>query len=182
MSSVERDMTRRLVTSIAISALLAVPGCAGGARPGAGTPSRGATPTSSGPAATPTPTGTHGRQPADPSPTSATLIAFVLVGSGGSGDAAGEVTAPEQFDRFLAGSPAIERVREATERHRRAGVRLFAFVVNGCQNDAASLVIQPARVYATLTGGAGIQCFVAEQYLAVFAVPAGLVPDGARVG
>jgi hypothetical protein len=52
----------------------------------------------------------------------------------------------------------------------------------GCQNDGAALAIQAGRIIATLTGGEGIACFVAEWYLAVFAVPAHLVPPGTRVG
>jgi hypothetical protein len=93
------------------------------------------------------------------------------------------VTTPEQLDRFLRGAPAADQqVRAAVQRHRKAGVRLFAFLLDGCQNDGAALVIQPARVYATLTGGVGVECFVAERYLAVFAVSAATVSGRARIG
>jgi hypothetical protein len=112
-----------------------------------------------------------------------TLIAFVQVDPGGSGGAAGEVTAPDRLDRFLVGPAQADRqVRDAVQRHRGAGVRLFAFPLSGCQNDGATLLIQGERVYAVLTGGVGVQCLVAEEYLAVFAVSAGLVPPRARIG
>ena len=64
---------------------------------------------------------------------------------------------------------------------RRAGDRMFAFVLAGCQNTGATLAIRSDRIAATLTGGEGIACLVAEYFLAVFAVPAHLVPPGARV-
>jgi hypothetical protein len=73
-------------------------------------------------------------------------------------------------------------VRAAVARHGGADTRLFAFVLAGCQNDGAALAVRAERITATLTGGEGVACFVAEWYLAVFAVPAGLVPPGARVG
>ncbi|MFG2043058.1 hypothetical protein [Dactylosporangium sp. NPDC048998] len=54
--------------------------------------------------------------------------------------------------------------------------------LSGWQNDGATLVMPPGRITATLTGGEGTACFAAEWYLAVFAVPARLVPPGSRVG
>lgn len=157
--------------------LAAVAGCTTPNPPPAATPS-GVASTS----ATAVPTSLPRHRSTDSAPASATLIAFVQVRSD-SGDAAGEVTRPEQLEPFLVGPPAADQqVRDAVQRYRRAGVRLFAFVLNGCQNDGASLVIQPARIYAILTGGVGVECFVAEQYLAVFAVPTALVADRARIG
>ncbi|MEU7870360.1 hypothetical protein [Dactylosporangium sp. NPDC049140] len=121
----------------------------------------------------------------DPSPAPASapaLIAFVMVRDGGTGGAT-EVTEPGQIDRLVAGPPAaIESARAAVARNAGPDLRIFAFVLPGCQNDGAALTTGAARITATLTGGAGTACFVAEWYLAVFAVPARLVPPGARVG
>ncbi len=93
------------------------------------------------------------------------------------------MTTPEQLDRFLAGVPeAGPKVRDAVARTHRPGVRLFAFLLTGCQDNGASLVIQGSRVYAFLTGGAGIKCLLAEHYVAVFAMPAGDIPANAHIG
>jgi hypothetical protein len=114
--------------------------------------------------------------------TSAQLIAFVQVSAASTG-AAAEVSGPDQIGRLVDGPPAaVESVRAAVARHTSTHTRLFAFVLAGCQNDGAALAIQAGRITASLTGGEGIACFVAEWYLAVFAVPASLVPPGARVG
>ena len=105
-----------------------------------------------------------------------------MVLTAGTGGAT-EVSEPGQIDRLADGPPAaMESVRAAVAGHRGADTRLFAFVLAGCQNDGAALAIQPGRITATLTGGEGTACFVAEWYLAVFAVPAHLIPPGARVG
>jgi hypothetical protein len=140
-----------------------------GASPGAAaTPSSSAGPSSQAPAASPA--------------SSATLIAFVVV-LAASTDGATEVSGPDQIDRLVGGPPeAIELARAAVARNNGTDIRRFAFVLAGCQNDGAALAIAAGRITATLTGGEGIACFVAEWYLAVFAVPAGLVPPGARVG
>ena len=113
---------------------------------------------------------------------SATLIAFVMVSAASTGGAT-EVSGPGQIEGLVDGPPAaVESVRAAVARNSGAGTRLFAFVLAGCQDTGATLAIRTERITATLTGGEGIACFVAEWYLAVFAVPAGLVPPGARVG
>jgi hypothetical protein len=105
-----------------------------------------------------------------------------MVLAAGTGGAT-EVSEPGQIDRLADGPPAaMESVRAAVARNSGADTRLFAFVLAGCQNDGAALAIQAGRMTATLTGGDGIACFVAEWYLAVFAVPAHLVPPGTRVG
>lgn len=184
---------RRLFVLIVVCGLLTVAtGCGTPSRSPVGPPSGGSGPSATaGPAGTAAPTGPagptappggSGRRSGAPAPASPTLIAFVQV-RGGAGDAAGEVTGSEQLDPFLTGPPAADQqVRDAVRRHRGAGVRLFAFLLTGCQNNGASLVIQPARVHAVLTGGLGVRCFVAEHFLAVFAVPAALVPDRVRIG
>jgi hypothetical protein len=111
-----------------------------------------------------------------------TLVAFAMVLSGSTG-AAAEISGPDQIDGLVGGPPAVvESARAAVARNSGAGTRLFAFVLPGCQNEGAALAIQAKRVTAMLTGGEGIACFAAEWYLAVFAVPTGSVPPGARVG
>jgi hypothetical protein len=140
---------------------------------GAGT---GAAATRSPSAGAPSPT------PAASRASSATLIAFVMVRAAGTGGAT-EVSGPDQIDRLVDGPPAaIATARAAVARNSGADTRLFAFVLAGCQNDGAALAIQPGRITATLTGGEGIACLVAEWYLAVFAVPDDLAPQGTRVG
>jgi len=177
---------RRLSMSIAVCAVLALPGCRGPARPpeadhpAAGQPT-GSPSVAPSPSATGTPTSPPSPPPASATPSTG-LIAFLQVRAVDSA-AASEVTTPAQLDRFLAGVPEADpKVRDAVARNRRTGVRLLAFVLAGCQNDSASLVIQRSRVYALLTGGVGTQCFVAEHYVAVFAVPAGDIPANARIG
>lgn len=105
-----------------------------------------------------------------------------MVLSSGTG-AAAEISSPDQIGPIVGGPPAaVEAARAAAARHGGAGTRLFAFVLGGCQNDGAALAIGTDRITASLTGGEGIACFAAEWFLALFAVPAGLVPPGARVG
>jgi hypothetical protein len=126
--------------------------------------------------------GASSHAPAASPGSSATLIAFVMVMDGGTG-AAIEVSGPDQIGRLVGGPPAaIESARAAVAGHSGADTRLFAFVLAGCQNDGAALAIYAGRITATLTGGKGYACFVAQWYLAVFAVPASLVPPGTRVG
>jgi hypothetical protein len=177
---------RRLSMSIAVCTMLALAGCRWPAHPPeadrpVADPPTGSPSSALSPSATGTPSGPSS-PPVSPTPASTGLVAFFQVRAVDSA-VASEVTTPAQLDRFLAGVPeAGPKVRDAVARNRRTGVRLFAFVLTGCQNDSASLVIQRSRVYAFLTGGVGIQCFVAEHYVAVFAVPAGDIPPNARIG
>ncbi|MPZ79619.1 MAG: hypothetical protein GEV28_04140 [Actinophytocola sp.] len=60
-----------------------------------------------------------------------------------------------------------------------AGSRGFAFVLAGCADTAAVLLLGDGRITADLTGGEGTNCDAAEYYLATFDVDAELVPDGA---
>ena len=111
-----------------------------------------------------------------------TLIAFVMVPAAGTAGAI-EVSDPAQLDRLAGGPPeATGAARAAVTRARGPGVRMFAFVLSGCRNTGATLELGARRITATLTGGEGVACFDAEWFLAVFAVPAPLVPPGARVG
>ncbi len=113
------------------------------------------------------------------------LIAFTQLRRNEPTSAAGaEVTTVAQFDRFagdlLAGDTSDVRGRVA--QYRKDGIRLFAFVLSGCQHDGASLVIRDTRISAMPTGGENVSCFVAEYFLAVFAVPADRVPANVTVG
>jgi hypothetical protein len=165
----------------ALALTLTAAGCGVHEEPSA-TPPR-STGASTGPAATVPPSaGGSSPTPAASPASSATLIAFVMVLPASTGGAT-EVSEPDQIDRLVDGPPAaMESARAAVARNSGADTRLFAFVLAGCQNDGAALAIQAGRMTATLTGGDGIACFVAEWYLAVFAVPAHLVPPGTRVG
>ncbi|WP_433223072.1 hypothetical protein ACQP00_25160 [Dactylosporangium sp. CS-047395] len=117
--------------------------------------------------------------PAAPAPE---LIAFVMVQDAGTGGAV-EISAPDQIDRLAPGpAAAIDSARTAVTQHARPDVRIFAFVRPGCQNDGATIALGSKQITATLTGGEDTACVVAEWYLAVFAVPAQLVPPGASVG
>jgi hypothetical protein len=182
----------RLPVTILLCVLLAsMAGCAGGTPDAAGASATAApstVATSTVPPATTSPPTTApptGRPPTLPSPGAApsTSTPLLFLQIAGEGAGAAEVTAPEQLDRFLVGAPdADQQARDAARRARKPGVRLFAFLLSGCQNDGASLVIESTRVSAVLTGGEDIRCLVAEHYLALFAVPASLIPPGARVG
>ena len=102
-----------------------------------------------------------------------------MVMNSGTGGAA-EITTPDQIDQLIGGPPAaVESARGAVTRN--SGNRLFAFVLAGCQNTGAALTIRDGRITATLTGGEGIACFVAEYFLALFAVPPAQVPPGAKL-
>jgi hypothetical protein len=112
----------------------------------------------------------------------ATLIAFAMVPTAGTGGAA-EVSDPDQIDRLTGAPPeTVGSARAAVARHLGPGNRLFAFVLSGCRNTGATVAVRAGRVTAALTGGDGVACFAAEWFLAVFAVPATLVPPGTRVG
>jgi hypothetical protein len=117
-----------------------------------------------------------------PAVTTPVLIAFTQIRRAESGTPTGaEVTTQAQFDRFV-GGVADDQVRAKVQQHRKQGVRLFAFFFSGCQHDGASLVILDARLYAIPTGGENVNCFVAEYFLAVFAVPADRVPANVKIG
>jgi hypothetical protein len=128
-----------------------------------------------------------------PSPTAAPaspmLILFDSIELRSGGTRAAEVTRPDRLDefvdRFALDDPDTRldySPREQIEPWRALGARVLAFVLMGCANDGARLVVEPARVYAELTGGGTVQCDAPHYYLAVFAVPAGLIPHGARFG
>jgi hypothetical protein len=131
--------------------------------------------------ASPPPASPPGGTPS-PQPNGATLIVFAQIRTG-SNNVAGDVTDPGKLDPFLTGQADIDQqLRAAADRYRRAGTRLLAFRLNGCHESGATLVIESDRVAAKPTGGENYNCFVPEYYVALFAVPASLIPAGAKIG
>jgi hypothetical protein len=179
---------KRLPMSVAIGALAAA-GCGGEPVRGPEQPTPSA---NTGPTAVDVPTATaRPRASVVPSPTAAPtspmLILFQPLRSRPNGRGAGEVTRPDQLDDLLDRFDIDEHgldysPREQVEPWRALGARVLAFVLAGCANDGATLEVEPTRVDANLTGGLGVQCDAPQDYLAVFAVPAGLIADGASIG
>ncbi|MDN5858849.1 MAG: hypothetical protein L0H84_09520 [Pseudonocardia sp.] len=62
------------------------------------------------------------------------------------------------------------------------GTRGFAFVLPGCRATGAVLLLGVDRISAEVTGGDGVTCYVPEYSLAIFTVPADLVPARAVLG
>ncbi|MGI5125423.1 hypothetical protein ACQEVB_01285 [Pseudonocardia sp. CA-107938] len=60
-----------------------------------------------------------------------------------------------------------------------AGARAFAFVLSGCRDTSAELLVRPGGMAAEPVGGDGVACFLPEYYLATFEVPADRVPEPA---
>jgi hypothetical protein len=182
---------QRISMSIVICGTLAVAGCDRPARVPA-QPTGSVPPTSAPPTSAPARPPALGGPTASvlPSPTAAPaspmLILFRVLRNT-TVRAGAEVTRPERLDEFVGRfhpeDQGLDRsVRAEVAPWRAYGARVFAFLLAGCANDGATLVVEPDRVYARLTGGENVQCDTFQYYLAVFAVPAGLVPDGARVG
>jgi hypothetical protein len=81
----------------------------------------------------------------------------------------------------------IERVqrnpdaRAALTRPAHPGTRAFAFVLTGCRETGAVLLLGD-HLIAEPAGGEGVTCYLPEFYLAVFELPAGLVPEPLVLG
>jgi hypothetical protein len=176
-------MTRWWAVLASVALVLAGTGCGhGGTKSDSASPPRHSTPKTVATVPSASPAGTPSRVP-EPPTTTPTLISFVLLGTRDDGPAPGEVTRPGAIEPFLIGPPAqMQKVRSAVDGGRRAGIRMFAFALPGCQNTGASLVIGTDRMSARLTGGEGVECFAAQEFLAVFAVPANMVPSPLRLG
>jgi hypothetical protein len=172
-------MGRRSVAVLCcVPLLLAGCGESPPARPGAeSTTSRSPTP-----APTPAASTSQTQPPATTTPPATWLVTFTQLRTAEPGNIAAEVTSQAQGDRFLNGMGLDDQVRAAVQRARQPGTRLFAFTFSGCQFTGASLVIQGSRVYAIPTGGGNVQCFVAEYFLAVYAIPVDQVPANAKIG
>jgi hypothetical protein len=120
-------------------------------------------------------------------PTAPVLIQFEPLRSRGNGSGGADVTRADRLDEFLDRHDLDQNGLNYSPQEQilpwlALGARVLAFVLAGCGNDGATLVVESARVYADLTGGGNVQCDAPQYYFAVFAVPAGLVPAGARIG
>ncbi|MEV6279377.1 hypothetical protein [Nocardia sp. NPDC051832] len=94
-----------------------------------------------------------------------------------------EISQLDQLETFLPGLPlgTASEVRAAVL-DRPKGTRAFGFVLDGCRNDSAYLVISKQRLRPVLTGGEKVTCVAAESYLAVFTLSYDDVPATARIG
>lgn len=73
----------------------------------------------------------------------------------------------------------LARVREALYRAPAAGHRGYAFVLSGCAETGAQLLVAPRDLRAQLTGGGETVCVAPALFLATFEIPAKLVPPQA---
>lgn len=64
----------------------------------------------------------------------------------------------------------------------RPGTRAFAFVVTGCRDTGAVLLVTNDGMTAEPIDGEGPACYLPEYYLATFEVPADRVPEPALLG
>jgi len=144
--------------------------------PGSATPAVSGTASTEPPPRDGAPTGSQ----AAPPPADATLVIFLPLGTAASGAAQVEITDPTKLDTLPVSAAQLDRVRTAVQPFQRRGLRLFAFVRDGCQNTGAVLSITQDGMLVVLTGGEETRCFAAEYFLAVFAVPSGKVPPGTR--
>lgn len=71
--------------------------------------------------------------------------------------------------------------RAALTRPVQPGTRVFAFVLTGCRETGAVLLVGD-HLTAEPAGGEGVTCYLPEFYLAVFELPAGLVPEPLVLG
>jgi len=97
----------------------------------------------------------------------------------------GPATAVEIGRGEAALAARLERNAEAQAalgRPVRAGTQAFAFVLTGCRDTGAVLLVTYGGMSAEPVGGEGITCFLPEYYLATFEVPADRVPEPALLG
>jgi hypothetical protein len=113
------------------------------------------------------------------------LTAFHDLGTGGFGNPApvelGTGADTTELASALAPSSNPDAAA-ALERPVPAGSRAFAFLLTGCRDTSAVLLVNYDRVDAELTGGEGIACAAPEYYLATFEIPDDLVPPRATLG
>lgn len=62
------------------------------------------------------------------------------------------------------------------------GTRAFGFVLTGCRDTGAVLLVHHQWLDAEPTGGEGIACYLPEYYLVTFEVPADRVPERPVLG
>ncbi|WP_344593712.1 hypothetical protein [Actinomadura vinacea] len=114
------------------------------------------------------------------------LLAFgKLTGPPPRSTRAAEVSQPDQLEQFLRSLPAAgdELVRgDGSALQAGQGRRRFGFVLSGCREKTAILMIGEDRLAAEPVGDDATSCESAEHYVAVFAIDAPHVPPGARLG
>ncbi|MEU5404460.1 hypothetical protein [Nocardia asteroides] len=93
-----------------------------------------------------------------------------------------EVSQPDQLAAFVSGlePAAAAEIRSASRRS--AGDRSFAFVLTGCHNDGAYLVVSRERLRPVLTAAEPVVCVAPDYYVAVFTMAAESVPPTATIG
>lgn len=111
--------------------------------------------------------------------------AFVPLGSlrGRPEMPAAELPAARLYDTLKNASALnLDKAKAALDGRRAEGTRAFAFVLSGCANTGAVLLVSPKLVSAALTDEREAVCDAASYYLAVFTIDSDRVPSGAAVG
>ena len=109
------------------------------------------------------------------------LADFVPLGTARLGGAAAELgdTGALRAELAAAGVPVTGDVAAALDRPVPAGGRGFAFVLTGCAEESAVLLVSHDRITADLVRGEPVGCDAAEYFLATFTAAAADLPDGA---
>lgn len=113
------------------------------------------------------------------------LTAFVPLGSlrGRPETPAAELPATRLYDVLRTASALnLDKAKVALDARPAQGQRSFAFVLSGCANSGAVLLVSPKLVTAALTGEREAVCDAAAYYLAVFTIDSDRVPQEAVVG
>ncbi|MGH3759656.1 hypothetical protein [Actinophytocola sp.] len=112
------------------------------------------------------------------------LTDFVPIGTSRLDPAAVELgdTAALRTRLAAAGVELTDAVTVALERRPPPGHRGYAFVMSGCADTAAVLLLARERITAALTGGGDVACGAPEHFLVTFRVEAELVPPGVPLG
>jgi hypothetical protein len=106
-------------------------------------------------------------------------VAFVPLGTlrGFPEIAPAELAKPAMYDAMRqAGAMNLDQVKAAVQREPRSGSRSFAFVLTGCAETGAVLLVSPKLLTADLTGGEGTVCDAAAYFLATFEIDSEHVP------
>ncbi|GIG71323.1 hypothetical protein [Phytomonospora endophytica] len=117
-----------------------------------------------------------------------TLTDFVAIGvlDGDTGGLApvrlGDGRGAELYEELIAaGAGESPKLREALRDESPDGTTAVAFVLSGCAEDGAKLVVTPAVVSAELTGGERTACESESWFAATFAVGNAYLPGDARL-
>lgn len=112
------------------------------------------------------------------------LADFVSLGTGNHTPNPAELgdTATLRADLEESGVDVTGPVAAALDRTVAAGERGFAFVLPGCTETSAVLLLDHDKISADLTGGDGAMCDAPQYFLATLVAPADKVPDGAVLG